>query len=199
MAAAAGTGAGKGRTPTLNEDIEQDINLDDESRSFNDYTERIVLKKGHERCPLWISPDNHIFLEATSPLYRIVTDFLIAIAEPVSRPTFIHEYLLTKYSLYAAVSVGLSQTDIIDTLRKFAKNEDLPFEVKDFIIDNSKQYGKARLVLKEGVYYIETNDVLTRNKLREIPAVRVAELRAQAWNMQEEERKKKSLSTEQFY
>jgi len=148
---------------------------------------------------LWISPDNHIFLEATSPLYRIVTDFLIAIAEPVSRPTFIHEYLLTKYSLYAAVSVGLSQTDIIDTLRKFAKNEDLPFEVKDFIIDNSKQYGKARLVLKEGVYYIETNDVLTRNKLREIPAVREAELRAQAWNMQEEERKKKSLSTEQFY
>ena len=84
-------------------------------------------------------------------------------------------------------------------MKKFAKNEDLPFEVKDFIIDNSKQYGKARLVLKEGVYYIETNDIVTRNKLREIPAVREAEQRAKAWNLQEEERKKKSLSTEQFY
>lgn len=30
------------------------------------------------------------------------------------RPTFIHEYKLTSYSLYAAVSVGLQTEDIID-------------------------------------------------------------------------------------
>jgi hypothetical protein len=36
------------------------------------------------------------------------------------------------------VSVGLTQEDIVSTLRKFAKNEDLPNEVKDFIIENSK-------------------------------------------------------------
>ncbi len=33
-------------------------------------------------------------------------DFLIAIAEPVCRPALMHEYKLTPYSLYAAVSVG---------------------------------------------------------------------------------------------
>ena len=36
------------------------------------------------------------------------------IAEPVSRPEFIHEYKLTSYSLYAAVSVGLQTHDIIE-------------------------------------------------------------------------------------
>ena len=36
------------------------------------------------------------------------------IAEPVSRPEFVHEYKLTSYSLYAAVSVGLQTHDIIE-------------------------------------------------------------------------------------
>lgn len=67
----------------------------------------IKLKEDHEKRPIWISPDGKIFLEAFSPLYKQATDFLIAIAEPVSRPTFIHEYALTPYSLYAAGSVGL--------------------------------------------------------------------------------------------
>lgn len=40
-------------------------------------------------------------------------DFLIAIAEPVSRPQCIHEYLLTSHSLYAAVSIGLNADTII--------------------------------------------------------------------------------------
>ena len=54
-----------------------------------------------------------IILEAFSPLYKDTTEFLIAIAEPRSRAVFIHEYVLTKYSIYAAASVGLSDKDII--------------------------------------------------------------------------------------
>ena len=79
---------------------------------FHDYTQMVTLKEDHEKRPIWISPDGKLFLEAFSPLYRAATDFLIAIAEPVSRPKFIHEYMLTPYSLYAAVSVGLSKEDI---------------------------------------------------------------------------------------
>jgi DNA excision repair protein ERCC-3 len=66
-------------------------------------------------------------------MYREVTDFLIAIAEPVNRPTYIHEYMLTPYSLYAAVSVGLTKHDILERLKIFAKNEEIPPDVKDFI------------------------------------------------------------------
>jgi DNA excision repair protein ERCC-3 len=90
------------------------------------------LKPDHASRPLWISPeDGHIILEAFSPIAEQAQDFLVAISEPVSRcvylfnqvdieaymftrPAFIHEYKLTSYSLYAAVSVGLQTEDIIE-------------------------------------------------------------------------------------
>ena len=78
---------------------------------------------------MWIAPNSRIFLETSSPLYKKVTDFLITIAEPVNRPSNIHEYKLTKYSLYSAVSVGLTQKDITKMLKKFIKNEEIPVEV----------------------------------------------------------------------
>lgn len=37
------------------------------------------------------------------------------------RPTHIHEYKLTAYSLYAAVSVGLQTSDITEYLQKLSK------------------------------------------------------------------------------
>jgi DNA excision repair protein ERCC-3 len=57
---------------------------------FHDYFQQIQLKPDHSKRPIWIIPDNKIVLEAFSPLYKQATDFLIAIAEPVSRPTFFH-------------------------------------------------------------------------------------------------------------
>ena len=91
--------------------------------------------------------DNVIFLEAFSPFYKVATDFLVAIAEPISRPTHIHEYRLTKYSLYAAASVGLSDADIISVLERLSKNKEIPKDVKDFIKENTSSYGKAKLIL----------------------------------------------------
>jgi DNA excision repair protein ERCC-3 len=38
----------------------------------------------------------------------------------ISRPSFIHEYKLTSYSLYAAVSVGLQTEDIIDVCQCYS-------------------------------------------------------------------------------
>ena len=58
-----------------------------------------------------------IFLEAFSPVYQHARDFLIGIAEPICRPENVHEFKLTPYSLYAAVSVGLETNEIIEYLR----------------------------------------------------------------------------------
>jgi len=49
------------------------------------------LKVDHASRPLWVAPDGHIFLESYSPVYRHAHDFMIAIAEPVCRPTHLHE------------------------------------------------------------------------------------------------------------
>jgi DNA excision repair protein ERCC-3 len=91
-------------------------------------------------------------------LYKAATEFLIAIAEPVSRPTYIHEYMLTPYSLYAAMSVNLTKDDIFEVLDRLSKNAEIPQDVKGFIESYSSRYGKAKLVLKNSRYFIESND-----------------------------------------
>ncbi|KAJ7598836.1 hypothetical protein C8J56DRAFT_1039718 [Mycena floridula] len=81
------------------------------------------LKQDHASSPLWISPeDRHIILEAFSPIAEQAQDFLTAICEPVSRPALIHEYKLSFYSLYAAVSVSLQTEDIIEVLNRLSKS-----------------------------------------------------------------------------
>lgn len=52
--------------------------------------------------------------------------------QPVCRPEHIHEYRLTAYSLYAAVSVGLQTSDIIEYLRRLSKTS-IPDGIVEFI------------------------------------------------------------------
>lgn len=82
--------------------------------------------------PLLQAPDGHIFLEAFSPVYKYAQDFMVAIAEPVCRPNHIHEYKLTAYSLYAAVSVGLQTSDIVEYMQKLSKTS-VPEGIIQFI------------------------------------------------------------------
>lgn len=89
------------------------------------------------------APDGHIFLEAFSPVYKYAQDFLIAIAEPVCRPTHVHEYKLTAYSLYAAVSVGLQTSDIVEYLQKLSKTS-----VPEGIIQFIKVWIKIIIMIK---------------------------------------------------
>ena len=120
-----------------------------------DYTSDLKLREDYMSRPLWVAPDGHIFLETFSPVYKHAHDFLIAIAEvsqdlslfysmvylidylwthwqPVSRPQHIHEYKLTAYSLYAAVSVGLQTKDIIEYLKRLSKTT-IPKGIEEFI------------------------------------------------------------------
>jgi DNA excision repair protein ERCC-3 len=121
----------------------------------------LPLKVDHATRPYYISPSSgNIILEAFHPLAAQATDFLIAIAEPVSRPTHIHEYKLTAHSLYAAVSVGLKTEDIIEVLNRMSKVP-VPDEIQDFIRDCTVSYGKVKLVLKKNKHYIESGHAET--------------------------------------
>lgn len=121
-----------------------------------DCSKSLTMKLDHTCRPLWVAPDGHIFLEAFSPVYKHARDFLIAIAEPEGRPQFIHEFKLTPYSLYAAVSVGLTTEDIIEYLRRLCKH-DLPESILSFIKSCTLSYGKVKLVLKQNHYFVETD------------------------------------------
>ena len=86
----------------------------------------------------------------------------MCIAEPVSRPSFIHEWQLSKQSLYASVSVGMDTEHIIKTLSCFSKVK-LPQVLIDKLKEETRTYGKVKIVLKDTRYYVESplTDVLT--------------------------------------
>jgi len=115
----------------------------------------LQLKPDHRSRPLWVCDDGRIILEAFSPIAEQAQDFLVAISEPVTRPAHIHEYKLTPYSLYAAVSVGLETEDIIDVLNRLSK---IPVSdtIKNFIRECTLSYGKVKLVLKHNRYFVES-------------------------------------------
>ena len=121
-----------------------------------DFRSIMTLREDHESRPLWVAPNGHIFLESFSPVYKHAKDFLITIAEPVCRPENIHEYKLTSYSLYAAVSVGLQTKDIIDYLKRLSKTS-VPDSICNFIEMCTLSYGKVKLVLKKNRYYVESD------------------------------------------
>ncbi len=59
----------------------------------------LLLKPDHQNRPIWIDPERGVIvLERFNTLSEQATDFLITIAEPKSRPTFLHEYALTTHS-----------------------------------------------------------------------------------------------------
>ncbi|KAI9784896.1 MAG: DNA repair helicase RAD25 [Peltula sp. TS41687] len=125
----------------------------------------LSLKPDHDNRPLWIDPSKgRIILESFSPLAAHAQDFLTTVAEPLSRPTYLHEYALTPHSLYAAVSVGLDPKDIISVLDRLSKNP-IPDDIREFIQNCTQSYGKVKLVLKQNRFFLETTDPATLQML----------------------------------
>ncbi|XP_065573948.1 general transcription and DNA repair factor IIH helicase/translocase subunit XPB-like isoform X2 [Artemia franciscana] len=153
------------------QDIERiDFSAQEDTFGAKDYRNEMVLKADHESRPLWVLPNGHIFLESFSPVYKHAHDFLVAIAEPVSRPKYIQEYKLTAYSLYAAVSVGLETKDIIEYLKRLSKTT-VPKGIEEFITLCTLSYGKVKLVLKQNRYFVESQYVDVIQKLLKDPKI----------------------------
>jgi len=154
-------------------------NVEEDDFGAQDFRKQMELRLDHGNRPLWVAPNGHIFLEAFSPVYRHAHDFLIAISEPVCRPEHIHEYKLTSYSLYAAVSVGLQTDDIIEYLTRLSKCS-LPTDIVEYIKMCTLSYGKVKLVLKKNRYFCESNHPETLQFLLKDPVIQDCRLRADA-------------------
>jgi len=141
-----------------------------------DFRKDMTLRVDHEVRPLWVASNGHVFLEAFSPVYKHAHDFLIAISEPVCRPEHVHEYKLTSYSLYAAVSVGLQTNDIIEYLTRLSKTS-LPSGIVDYIKMCTTSYGKVKLVLKHNKYFVESSHPETLQILLKDPVIQECRLR----------------------
>ena len=198
--------------------VEDIPDAEEDEFGAKDFRKEMDLRPDHSNRPLWVAPNGHIFLEAFSPVYRHAHDFLIAISEPVCRPEHIHEYKLTSYSLYAAVSVGLQTDDIIEYLtryfklnRKLITNEllriltltfilrlskcSLPTGIVDYIKLCTLSYGKIKLVLKQNRYFVESNHPETLQMLLKDPVIQECRLRVDTDDLITEEGEKTVIPT----
>jgi len=145
---------------------------------------RMSLKPDHISRPCWTCPDGNIYLEAFHDLYIQAYDFLVAIAEPVARPEFLHQYKLTPYSLYAAVATNIETESIIAVLDRLSKNA-LPKQVKKFIRECTSKYGKAKLVLKHNKFYVESEFPMVLRELLRDPTIAQARIQEDVDNLDE--------------
>ena len=122
------------------------------------------LKRDFLQRPLWVDDTGHIIVESFSPNFHDAQTFLINVAEPQSRVSRMHEYHLTTHSLFAAVSVGLSTENIIAKLDRFSKTE-LSKSVRNFIHASTSSFGKAKIVLRRTLSYIECDDLSVLQRL----------------------------------
>ncbi|KAF2769763.1 DNA repair helicase rad25 [Teratosphaeria nubilosa] len=124
-----------------------------------------VLKADHRLRPLWIDRHNgRIVLETFSPGFKLAQQLLINIAEPQSRTTNMHEYTISTHSLFAAVSVGLNEAEILERLDTFSKTK-LPEGIINFVKNSTSSFGKVRLVLKHNRYFVESSEAAILQKL----------------------------------
>lgn len=79
-------------------------------------------KPNNEILPLFIMPDNRIIVFTQSPIYKKIYHHLKAICEPIHRPKLVHEYKITKFSLYTAMVLHYKAEEIIKILGKLSKN-----------------------------------------------------------------------------
>ena len=107
--------------------------------------------------PLWVFSDGYLIFETFSGILEEIQDFLVTISEPVARTQLIHEYILTPYALYAAVTSGIEAFEIIHILKTLSKNK-LPKIALKMISLCTNLYRKLHLILYKNLYYIYSSE-----------------------------------------
>lgn len=127
-----------------------------ENTPLVDFTSSMKLKVDNAVRPAIVCPTGYIYLDMNSIFSRPASDFLVTVAEPVSRPENIHEFQITVFSLYAAIGVGMSVDDILRNLNKFSKN-DIPEVLERLLRMHGSAFGRVKLVLRDNRYYLEAS------------------------------------------
>eukprot|EP00397_Hematodinium_sp_SG-2012_P017331 GEMP01017718.1.p1 GENE.GEMP01017718.1~~GEMP01017718.1.p1 ORF type:complete len:687 (+),score=146.55 GEMP01017718.1:103-2163(+) len=120
-------------------------------------SERLILRPGNTSRPLWVDGGGFIVLEAFHEFAPQAQEFLVQVAEPKARPSKLHEFQITLFSLYAAVTAGLTVNEILRVLDMFSKTN-LSESLAIWIRKHGEMIGKVRMALRDGRYFVESSD-----------------------------------------
>jgi DNA excision repair protein ERCC-3 len=117
--------------------------------------------------PLVVQGDHTLLLETMSPRYTEARDALLAFAELVKSPEYVHTWRITPLSLWNAASAGHTPDDVIATLERFAKYP-IPEHIPVSVREKMGRYGTLRL-LRDGPWLVlEADDPLRMAEIRSL-------------------------------
>ena len=120
--------------------------------------------------PLIVQGDQTILLEALSPRYEEARDALLAFAELVKSPEYIHTWRMTALSLWNAAAAGHTPDSVVGILEELAKYP-LPDHIPASIHDRMGRYGRLKL-FRDGTWLrLEAEDAHTMTELRNLKPV----------------------------
>lgn len=120
--------------------------------------------------PLVVQSDHSILLETHSPRYEAARDALLAFAELVKSPEYVHTWRITALSLWNAAAAGHSADEVVARLEEFAKFP-VPPNVPATIREKMGRYGAIRLVRDGEWLALEADDPTALDEVRSIAAV----------------------------
>ena len=98
--------------------------------------------------PLIVQGDHTLLLETMSPRYEEARDHLLAFAELVKSPEYVHTWRITPLSLWNAAAAGHSADEVVATLHELAKYP-VPEHIPVSVREKMARYGALRL-LRDG-------------------------------------------------
>lgn len=107
--------------------------------------------------PAIVQSDGTILLFVDSPLFKEAREKFSLFAELVKAPDYVHTYKITPISLWNAAAMGISSTQVIDTLREYssyAVPENIIAQVSDYI----ERYGRVKMIRKGEDIHLLTDD-----------------------------------------
>jgi len=121
------------------------------------------------RGPLIVQSDHSLMLEVDHPDYAECRDFLVAFAELVKSPEFIHTYKINPLTLWNAAALNISLASIVEGLRRFARYE-VPANVLFDLREWYSTYGKLALYQDApGKLRLEVSDETILERVRHDP------------------------------
>jgi DNA excision repair protein ERCC-3 len=117
--------------------------------------------------PLIVQSDHTLLLETMSPRYEEARDALLAFAELVKSPEYVHTWRITSLSLWNAAAAGHTADQVIETLTGLAKYP-IPPNIPETIRGKMSRYGQVRLVRDGEWLALEADDPAALQEVRAI-------------------------------
>ena len=123
--------------------------------------------------PLIVQGDHTVLLETQSPRFEEGRDVLLAFAELVKSPEYIHTWRITPLSLWNAAAAGHTPEQVIADLERLAKYP-IPEHIPTAIRDKMGRYGSLRLVRDGDWLRLEADDDLRMKEIRHLKPIAVS-------------------------